>query len=1601
MADDIDQYLAQKGASSQAQSAGVSPPTALRALNDAPVTGVPASVGMHDPTPLAQLADQQRNANILRTSPQLSSFVASDPAKGAAIGDSYDPFARAGFLAQRWKDVTQPARDYLTRLGQAWDAVQGAARPGDEQTAPTGTDLSARFADFLGMKPVTIGEARRGEAANVSPVFEGLITGLNTLTNPLAAPAARAYGRNVTLRPGETREEVTKGANEAFNFGLQAIAPAAMAIGQIKVPWYYRGVIDEGTFGAQPRLPGPREPIIDAEFEPIKPPGVSPMDDAVHSAVAEMDVVHVQEMQGAVAEAPSHARANALTTDFLQNHTSIGDQFAYVPVEALAKIWDAGGQEFADHQVAAQRALGTGEDVAIPLGQYISESAGKPWQDELNSATRFREDGVSVDEGKELGSAGAERAPTQVTPPEDIGPEHTSTMQAMAARADDVVSQVFKETALDSLFTEPKAAGMEKGLFERYGAAVEEARNAVHERLLQRAYDQIRRERTPEWKAAVDLRAEEVTSQIEAMRSVRAYRDLRGVKLDRDAVALHHPDLRVPDGLMKRGGLTPDEAAELTGYGSGAELVADMHDLGTAIDAAGGTLDKYIKLRARTYAEEQARRDVGFDVSRESLLRAAREAVADPKIEDLLVADLREVGARLGIPLDREAVTAAAEANFNQLPLSAATKPKAFAENMRRLGNKAEKAIFDGKDIEAFTAKQQQLLQFHQMKMAFALQKEVGKAEKAIRVVAKKPINAGMDQTARNHLRAIAEQLGFPVRTKNFEGVQEALKGQTLSDYGAVLTGRGTPVYITDVPAPFGQLNVEQFHDVWNMWQSIANLGRMEKKVYSEGRAAELAQIVQEVRENATAIGRRYTAAREQRAEGKVTYTQLLDPAQRELLAQKVSQGASRALRALGAASVRNETALYWLDNETFGPLMRYMVAPLNERANWKVSRLNEMGQEFRKFVAGQPKGWDKSLDLLVNIPELTYGRDVDGQPIPWLRNRGNVIRAALHMGTEENWAKLVEGFGWDPATVERAIMQTLTPADWDYVQFLWNANDKLWPEVKDLYRATTGLAPKAVPGRSVTLPDGRVLKGKYWHLSYNWGAIGDDTAEGGEAVRVSDPMSLGVSDLFGEQYQLSTPPNGSTKARTQFRGPLDLNHATLHKELEAVVHDLAFRKELIQAAKMLRQQGVRTAIREALGPEWVGATERWLKDIAQASNYDKTALDGLSRVFSGIRRRFVIVQIGANVATVLKHGGVAALHMLHPDLPKAAWDIHTNREYWSKFIDDNSPEVRNVMMNVDRDLQSVLRELFKRQGFVDTAQYYSTVMFGFVKRWEAQMTWLANYRQAVRGQMDDGAAFALADKAVRDTQGTANSQMMAALQRGGNGAEWEILKLFNAFTTFMNTQTNRLWTVARRGQRLGEQVKSAVGGTPIAGFQDEGWAGARRDFAKNFADLMQYWVLPATWIALFEIGSHSHGDKEKFFKKLKKEFVQLFTEHAAEGALGGTVPGGNILAEVPRMWAHHKFEAPDDPLGSMVATVGNAAYDGWEAANGRKVKDSKWPEHAINTAGYITGLPVKPATRAGQFWWDKENNKVEDDGAMGLLTAVLFGNAAAKKEGR
>lgn len=1035
------------------------------------------------------------------------------------------------------------------------------------------------------------------------------------------------------------------------------------------------------------------------------------------------------------------------------------------------------------------------------------------------------------------------------------------------------------------------------------------------------------------------------------------------VSLDPSVKKLY-PDLakELPPGIYAEGGLTADEAAAKFGYDSGVDMLKDVAALNAQAKATGSSLKQHILNQANNLAFAKAQEELGWDLSPQSVLSAALDSVTEPAPLDVLSDELKVLANSIAMPFDRDTIEAYAEDRFEAMPTKQALNIKKLQNYVYRGGIKTEKALLKGDPIAAFKSKQNQFIHFVQLREAFKFQKEFARGTRRMARFAANPILANEDQETLNFIRAILSGEGVSVKIGQYETVVSALKGKTLPDFISELTNEGHAPINAPLTGNLKEASVFGWRGIDQMTHSLSVIGRQKATVTAAGEAAQLNDIAAQVKANADAIGRKFTPGEMHK---RISETSL---------PKKGKAGTEAAGHGIGSIVTRPEVVLHWLDQEQYGPLMKYVVGPLQKAKFAEGDLTREFSDSFRNFIKDQPKDWVKSLDQSVDLPELLYGRDTNGTPVQWIQTRSQAIMAALHLGTRSSVKKLTEGYGWNEDTVRSALNRVLTKEDWNYVQYLLDLNEKvLWPKVEAMGREVRGLAPKKEKAITISTPHGDYAGG-YFHILYDRSAIGQFVDEEGNEIDAKDPLEMSADSLFGGDYRPAIPIDGYTKARTNFSAPVNLNHDLLHVGYEQAIHDVTHRPALIQAVKVMKNRVVRSAIHDVLGPDYYDESKNWLQYIARRSVYSGKSANWITNMVRGFRHNFTMVQVGFNILTVLKHSLIAGSHLTGevgiPALAQSTADMFKSpaeHDRLLKFVTDNSGEVRNVVLNADRDIRETILKTVAKQGYVTNMQHMAFSMFGFMKRAESARLWLAKYRTEMGNVVDHERAVFLADKSVRDTQGAGAPVDLPTLWRGGDTFWGEVGKLSNVFTGFENTATNRGWTMIRRNDRM------------VKGFKTGDWQGGRRDFNKQLSDSLAFFLVPIALVTALATPK-------------KGKVAQQAAENAVKTLINPIPFGGSLGNVLVDKFFHDKREDSSPQTEAM-----QAMYDsgqGAEAlASGHPTKvPPHWVQHSIDTAGYMTGYPVKPASRAGQYLWDWEHNQVGRKSPGEFARGLLFG---------
>lgn len=1270
MAKSADQFLdgfAAEGASANVAAANDTPPAAaVSAFRDAPLTGAVPEVGMQDPA-LAPLAQRQREDDILKGSPALQRFASRSAAHVAATKGDWSAMGALGTMVE---DYVGPIKEAAAATAAAFERYRNPEAPKNliEGLVPGFTPRDRALGELL----------MGGVSTALSPFFQGP-------ANVAARPLSYVPGRQeFTGDPAAPFRPLDRAEAQRSIAGDLLEAASVPLLKVLRPPVRDLGTATE--VGRQPRLPGPREPVVDADFEPIRPPGVRPEDTGTYAAAAEADAGAVAQMEEAVAGTTVHKELPALTKEFLDD-AGAGEATVWVDPEVVQQLYFEGHTPFQAQAAAIGEALASGREVELPLSTYLSEVSGQPYAEVLRNATRFRDDGLSVDQATALterdsaraeevpevrpaegavgegavgDQAGAEGGQVDVTRagegeavagpggvsgglegaqaeagasrfPPDIEP--TPQVRSIAASADRAVEEVFAELRLSELF-DPKALKLSKRRFEGYDAAIAEAQAAASDRILDKVWAQIRRERAPEWKDQVARQLDALTRELPTSRIHTARMALQfnqgpldepletpPLKLDRKSVVEAYGDTvaeTLPRSMFGRDGVSADDAADVLGYDSGEELLSDLLDSESAVAESG--IDGYkpwLKYTLGEAAADAARAELGFDISPEALHAAALEAAVLPSVEDLLGAELKAAAEELGLPFDKAAVKAVALAQFSAMPARTALKLRTFEKGMWTTGERTQRALEKGDMPAAFIARQQQLLNFYQLEASHALRKRAVRFNKTAKRLSRNATIPGLSQPFLNHLHAYLPLWGFRSPREPME-LEEALGGVSLPEFhaGILATNPAFPPVPEVEPAIIEDLTVAEFEEVTGFILAMNRYGRE----LQQARRAEKKDAMDAVVMEALASI----------PPGKPPKGPLPAPPidARRTLPERLKLGVDW----YDASHRKVADFVEFFDRgNTLGVWAQNTWVPMYEGADTEGILRREMYVPVAQAWKAVPKALKKGYNRKLASPFT-----VNGAPVEVYRR--NIIPLALYAGTAESLEKAALGFGVDTETYLAFINTHITPEEVAMVEEVWGRFEALAPKVSEELRGLTGEGLRRVEASPVEL-GGKRTKGGYWPIRYNRDPRFNPRVAAWEAEMEAKLSPDGVDQLFAAIM----PNKGFSIERTGYIGPVDVDMQHISSAFDAHIRYASYARAVNDVRKFIYHPAIGAAIRGRFGESYLEIVPEWLNAMVKPWENNSKLLNRYDRFFNGLARNITVGTLALSFGTLLAQvNGVA-----------------------------------------------------------------------------------------------------------------------------------------------------------------------------------------------------------------------------------------------------------------------------------------------------------------------------------------------------------------------
>ncbi len=1121
---------------------------------------------------------------------------------------------------------------------------------------------------------------------------------------------------------------------------------------------------------------------------------------------------------------------------------------------------------------------------------------------------------------------------------------------------DEEIGQIEQRDHVNTLFRNKDQAGMSDAEFAAYIKTGQNAQDAAREQLLTEAMEDIRKQNTREWNAA----DREIRPGIEAdiakqqdMRTLNYFRNgkyvdengaetnLPSMKMSKAAVQSLYPDQdiesRLPkavtDTLVKTDGIKPDELAPFLGYDSGKAMIDDMADL--------GQVDKSIKTsgsrqKIENYLADQqvnAKLSERFGASADELKQRAEELVGGPSRMDLKLAELRAMGRKTGqmVSFTKENMADWATTQISAMAAKDAANTFSFVRAIAKAGREAQRAVERGDDHGAFQSLQRQALNMAMAQKAREFEKVYNRGLSTFKYLASKATIKSADQSYLDQVHGVLRQFGFGVNRSDQE-LNNALADKPLQGFVMDKRGLGRDVETADflfdrTPTEFKRLTTDQFQGLKDTIDSLMHNARDEQTITVNGKKLERQKVIDQILQNLDSFDKR-------------PKSEFLNPEDQGSMRFGLDKFTS-LLRSADAELLKPEQFLDWLDKrDIMGPLNSYVFRPIKDAQIMEMDLLRDKAQGFKNLE--MPKEWNSHLTD--EVPNETLLDPDTGNAARM--SRKTMLAIALNTGNASNLKKLADGYHWKSDEVMEFLHQNMTKADWDFAQHSWDTFESLWPQIAELQRRTTGIAPDKIEATPIQTKHGE-YRGGYYPVVYD----PNKSQVGGR--------NLAANGIFDSDYYRPTTSKGHTISRLEnFTDKLSLNLDIMPWKLKQAVHDVAFREALVNADKILSDPRFTAALNDRWGPEYAKEFRPWLKDIANQPNADNRPASFIDNVLRYSRMTMVEMGVGFRLTTMAKHGLTALANSVGEIGPDAM--RQGVQEYFSDpngkqaWVFERSGEMRNRMAQYDRDIRENMSSMMGGDSVLTQMRRFGHYGVSHLDMMSALPTWIGSYRKALADGLGESDAVYAADKTVRNAHGAQSSVDLAGIQRGP-----EYKKLFTMFYGFFNHMYNRQRDIVRR-----------------AGDAQNGM-----DVAKVMGKTLAYVAVPA--LVEQAISGQGGPDKDGWGKWAAKSIA---------GQLAATLP---LVRDVASYLEYGK--GTETPMSRMIEAMGNEAKDMGKFLEGQQASQ-KWVKHAVETPGYILGAPTGQLATSAQFLWDVDDGKENPQDLQEWVHGLMYGTAKGKQ---
>lgn len=700
---------------------------------------------------------------------------------------------------------------------------------------------------------------------------------------------------------------------------------------------------------------------------------------------------------------------------------------------------------------------------------------------------------------------------------------------------------------------------------------------------------------------------EGVTAEIEAEAGTRAYELIKksnetfGINWKFDPEALTAAKVSSSAikklsalGLTKKGGMAPSEVMELMrGQGNAFATVQDM----VQGLLEGARKDERIEEETtrrciEKYSENFTQAGIDAQIT-EALQNEARARFVATEFKYL-------AGSPAGISqrMINEAAKRSAELMLANMPIYN-VNPRNFVAMQARASRKAYEALASGDKGRAAAYKRQQLMYLQAALQALDVDKQVDRFERIRKKTfsADKKLAKTYDLDVLNVLRAVFNIEGF---------------GKTKPEDVDLLAVEKTINVFEEIARP----TYEMLDGIFKRYRGLQGGRGYSTLTYGDFLA--LAEDVNML----FAISRQWKeTTREAKAEAR-------EQAAKELIAQMSTQNLSYntvgqteattayekfkqdGLLSLGSALVRVES---WCNKMDTGnpnhPFRSYIYDPVAQATAKFRNRNSELQQKLAEMIKPMQKEWLSRTDIYAPTLDYTF------------RTKAELIGALLHTGNESNkeklllggrgkgnaWAEMVEDNEgnkkldtkrWDQFIAQCYADGTITKADMDFVQQVWDLLESTKEDAQKAYKDLYGYTFKEIEASPIQTPWGE----------YRGGYVPATT----DKYLVADKATFDEIDQLTKSDSLSQMPvsnPGFTKTRaSDYHEPLSFDMAIISNHISSVLRFCYIAPVAQDVAKLLINKDLKERIDSQDPTTMKDMLKPWLK-----RSYTQDVSDGKS----------------------------------------------------------------------------------------------------------------------------------------------------------------------------------------------------------------------------------------------------------------------------------------------------------------------------------------------------------------------------------------------------